>query len=1400
MANRRAYPIDQARRAGTEAPVANRRAYPSLPIKAPQGKARQWIVDSEGVVKEDWWRDAINHSEPRRILDWEAEAKTPEAKAYLTGFLAELEAAKNIAQGGGTGLAPTYEANRTLQEASITGWVNMGSVYPKGWNKAEYEKLKRAVNNINKGRPLTDAQRNNIEKALAPAMYLDEHFQRAGESDSKMANYVEQFKKEPFVPKGREPVTPGGLFYFDPASKTAIRDKGRKGPEVPNEAPPIEGFAEHQVPAQDDRMHSVLPMELPEINILATELMGGKHPKVRKKLGEAHGLFSAGESRSSANIALRADIFQVLTPYEKAALGKEAIEEVAKEKAVGEWTGFPSNDAMRRFASDNAKSIAKRYDTLKKEMENRVKFERSSPMARKTLLHEIGHLQDWLPDFMVQGRGNVFGHIAALRNYTLKMITEVPNNPEAAFSKKDRRFFRSQAQRATKRPPKNASKADLEAYRDNVSKLYKRILAREAKNRGVIFLDELKPELYNLHKWYRGVTEVDDYFKQPHELYADSFSAIMNNPGAVQKRAPLFWKLFWNYQETRPEAAQAYNAIQNGIKAGTVHRDLNINLRETMAAGDMTALQAQKASDHRTKSEYLDGLLYQVVRRTAPIHRRLMAEKNPNVRGPVLKSLNDYTHRGAGHELFMAQLNKRVYGKLDANNLDWLDLGVFLFHHRVIHERYGKANPFGFDAKSSTASLEEMRKTFGEDRYKAVEEAAKEFRALYDEHVVKLLDKYKILDPALQKYITDNIHYATFAATKGSAGDQYSIEAALKRRYGSATTGHIYRQIGNLGHIANPATATASKALSLISMAHREYSKRLAVEWLRESPYSNEVPDARTVFNGKARVPMMRNDGRIKTLVYMHKGEIKGVDMPRSLADSLQQGDPIENTLIAKAATMITRPVKSVYTGLNYGFWPVATIRDLQDVARKLPKAAFWGKRGVMKYAKQSYLEARSTLAGDDMLPGGEEALKRKFLVSVADNRGLNTQDQAFEQLLVRYHQTPQTWKNAHDRPVSGLRRAWLKYVNQGQILERTTKIMGMHYMDANFPDMPEWKKQDTIIHNAGTPNIKESAALNRYIDVFGLFYNPWKEGLISEAKAFKESNAEYAWKSIKYSLLPKAAMIAMAGGLLGKWLEDMFEAVPEYDKTNYIIVPLFWYDKAQKKLAYVRLPLSEYIRFTGGILWKLSSKIRGEEAQPASKGLFAYAGGQLPSGNPVSHVGMAWINYKLFGRNTPDDFTGYNILSNDVLDAQDSRTDIALAKWSYNQLTGNLFGRFEDQSIMEPERGRAEKFLRLPVVSNLIGRYIKISNRGLYDKYSIPIDKARQEDARDRLDTHEAVEAILSGNPLRTPIPITKSDSMRRMLGKAVISRTSPEMRILENARSRREKMMILDEMNRED
>jgi hypothetical protein len=162
-------------------------------------------------------------------------------------------------------------------------------------------------------------------------------------------------------------------------------------------------------------------------------------------------------------------------------------------------------------------------------------------------------------------------------------------------------------------------------------------------------------------------------------------------------------------------------------------------------------------------------------------------------------------------------------------------------------------------------------------------------------------------------------------------------------------------------------------------------------------------------------------------------------------------------------------------------------------------------------------------------------------------------------------------------------------------------------------------------------------------------------------------------------------------------------------------------------------------------------------------------------------------------------------LLRDDVFAARDLSKDAdgAMARYAWNSLGGGIVTRLQADNwyMRDAKAPPMEKFLNLPIVSNSIGRWIKISDRGLYDSVKGPIEDARAQGAAGRLEVQKALAepdatrgAALQGAVKKYPAAAPYLMNQASKGGGYM----PPDVRALMNAQSTAEKVAIEEAMEK--
>lgn len=260
---------------------------------------------------------------------------------------------------------------------------------------------------------------------------------------------------------------------------------------------------------------------------------------------------------------------------------------------------------------------------------------------------------------------------------------------------------------------------------------------------------------------------------------------------------------------------------------------------------------------------------------------------------------------------------------------------------------------------------------------------------------------------------------------------------------------------------------------------------------------------------------------------------------------------------------------------------------------------------------------------------------------------------------------------------------------------------------------------------------------------------------------------------------------------MFGDDTKKQLRSIPDYDLSNYLVIPLGWQDKEQGTVAYLRLPLWEPARILHGSVWQ---GITGR-----GQGLASFYGGTVPGMNALLSTTKDWLDYEIFGHNPYDSFRGKPLLDETTFAAGGWPARQELLKHTWNGLGGSIVHRFQNVQLESPPQGDVEKFLRLPIVNNALGRWVKVSNRGLDDadrQLTRPIQELR---AQIRLAVHEVARKVIEGEALNDKERLLMrepyaQDYLKRTLPEIQAARESSTLRRLQKAGSREEKGAILE------
>lgn len=786
------------------------------------------------------------------------------------------------------------------------------------------------------------------------------------------------------------------------------------------------------------------------------------------------------------------------------------------------------------------------------------------------------------------------------------------------------------------------------------------------------------------------------YRKQPDELYADAISGLFNNPGLLQEKAPEFYKSFFDYLDRKPQVKEEFFDLQNLLNRGEeeVLSEREKSIREMFRKGEdlfKVKIEEQKKKDR----DYLFRLRYELIDRNQKVIDLVNQAKKE---GKLVSDddnpvywLESHNYVGGLVKNWVETGIQPIYKRLGEAGVTWEDFGEVLFLERVLNDRSEMANPLGFTPKTAGQQLEFLKKQLGEDKVKLIQDELPKFR----DAIKKIMDSdgaKEFYNPELLQSIKDNPAYATYQVL-----DYFdtNLPASIKH------------QVGTLKEISNPATSTIVKTISIIKAIERNQTKGKIVKFLKNN-FTKEIEPAKTIWNGKSHVPIDPQERGQELFTVMEQGKYIGYYVDPYIASTMERMTIGHGNAVIETFRFFNSKVfRPAFITFNLGFQTFNLARDFIRAYKNLPTYNILAV--INEYRKA--VPAAYARAFD--LPNKTIAeMEKAKILNITFNdivSGLTDEDKQIDAIIAKVGASPLKGKktNFFIRPF----KAVLDTIEKtGNFIETLPKVAGYNILNGKLPNQ---ELASFIRTSIGSPDfLRKGAGYRWYNEVF-LFSNAIKEGVRADFNiAFKnpETRSGYWWKTIVLSFLPKLIMFAAGIGLFGANLKKMLDNVSEYDRANYTIIPL---SLDSGKTVYLRIPQDETGRVYGALLWKILNITKNEQNIPQNLAdLLATTGGQLPNISP-SITTLFAITQFMAGQNPYDFFRGRNVIPDTEFKAGGQYALKPFIAWTFNNVGGNVIMRLPVTEQAPTSKTWYQKVLDAPLASNILGRWIKVSDYG---------------------------------------------------------------------------------------
>lgn len=877
----------------------------------------------------------------------------------------------------------------------------------------------------------------------------------------------------------------------------------------------------------------------------------------------------------------------------------------------------------------------------------------------------------------------------------------------------------------------------------DIRALYKKMLKEEILKRRLFDLETIKKELSMLsQKWkpYNpnlAPVAYNKYRNSSPELYADAISVLLNDPVLLKNDAPTFWKAFFNYIDTKPEAKQAFfdtwDLLNKGEEAVFNERQKDVEGMFQKGEEAFLAKELEKASV-KTNFIYTIKLLFN--NKNEPIIRRV----NKYVKsGKALdSSVNPiYAYESLNYvdgrmENFIEENYEPIYKKAQEISQDgWTKLGSTLLYERSMNERGEMANPLGFNPKTAQDQLRGLEKSMTPDDYGKLKEALNLFRKS-NERVLKMAEDNGFYNKELISQMKANPSYATFQVIDYL--DTY-------------ISAHVYHSVGTLKEIANPATSTVMKGMSVMRAIERNNAKKTFLEFARLDP-ATKIEKADSSFDGKRQRFIEPKDKDLGMITVIEDGKMQAYYVEKDLANNV---NGLSNDTLIKAAKIAriltgSNVYRGLFTTFNFGFQTFNFVRDfhrywsnipdytLIDAITSFPRAGYRYAQAVPSAAKRALKLHDKTLK--EMKDLG---ILGSTYSSLYDRYDPNPEDQQIDRILQRTGFLEKTKKRKIMTPIYKVLDA---IRDVGDFVEALPKVAAYNELKGKNK-MSQEEMADFIRTKVGSPNFRVGGHLTPITNSVFLFSNAIKEGMksdfqVASGKAGRQSAAGFWWKTILSTLLPALITFAAGIGMFGKWYQDRINDISEYDKSNYTIIP-YGVDSDGKTIA-LRIPRAETQRFIGGLFYKiLVNANRPDLKLEDIFDVFDFGAGQLPNVTPMITGNAALLSF-LSGHNPYDEFRHRNVVPDTEFKAGIDKSFPIFMDWYIkNQGTGIILPGYQDKNATD-----LQKILSSAGISNILGRWIKVTDYGKTEQNNRITQAQDQQAARNTLDRRQKLDAAI--------------------------------------------------------
>jgi hypothetical protein len=881
-----------------------------------------------------------------------------------------------------------------------------------------------------------------------------------------------------------------------------------------------------------------------------------------------------------------------------------------------------------------------------------------------------------------------------------------------------------------------------------VKAAYEKLIIEEIKKRALLSNQLIRAELIGFSEWWRPYDKSNagkaftKYRESSVELFADALSAFLVSPGQLAERAPHFWRGWTAYMERKPGVVSEYVELAAMLtgegKLFAEHMREKIHgMFETGEEKILAAATSRQAAWRSVGESVRQFLEQRILDRTAPLKSKAAKLKNERAK----RELDELFMADNPNHIFLDRLNEEVYQPLLAADGTKEDLGEYLFLRRVVNERGEIANPLGFEPESAQKQLDNLRDTLGPAKFRAVEQAARNFHEIVFERVEEAVDvgvySRKKFDETI---VPKKDNYAAFAVIKYL---EDTISPAMKE------------QVGTFEEIANPFDSTVMKIYSLNRLIELNRAKNTLVDDVMKVGFANEITEV-PIAHGDYE-PRKKPAPGMDYLIRLVDGKPRAYLVAKNIADSFKHDDIGSLSKIMRLLRTATYGVfHPLYVVYSIGFQAVNIVRDIRRTHVNLgAKHGVSLGRVVYEYAKALPVGIRRARGiRDDLI---QQMIEEKALAAPFSSFDYENSDTDTFQRMLAEHGLAEAkdWRSKLRRSqVAGAKQLGM-FVDTvegiGVVEETAAKVAGWRIL--TDLGVVGTERAYTLRKLVGTPDIQQRGLWTGLTNSILMYAKVRWNGLQADMSlAFgKETASAWWWRRLVWTIMPATLGWLAKQGMFGGGddeEEGVYSKINQSDLENYDVIPLGTVAGKGRddRVMYLTIPQDDTGRFLHKVWWHVLDTTFGKDKKKGAHQLYKSIEGELiPATVPVIDITSKWMQFA-GGKNPYDDFYGREIVPRLEWEAggwDASKKMLAwtvqkfgvlgdVAHWATGPVLGAPFKSGEEIPIETAIRGAPG-----------LNRYLRMSREGSDNEHWAEIEAEDSERARFKLSLSPEVRGL---------------------------------------------------------